>query len=126
MSSIPSTCIERGEGVVVWDVEIPSPPQPTIQSSGPTTVDDIEPLNIVTLFRPVRVDVNDDGEPYAYYYGTTQDFETEMKTGGKIYVEPDHVHVSPPKMAILSSKFDVEGPNDDINRDDVPEHHLIE
>jgi len=121
MSKIPIRCIETGEGVAVWEAEIPQEPQLGFATESDAATADAATFKTVTLYRPVNVAINDDGEAYAYYYGDTLPSEQLLKTGGKVFVDPRYIHVTPFSNAKRASRFGCQGPGDSINLEDVPD-----
>jgi hypothetical protein len=121
MSRIPTRCIETGGGVAVWEAEIPQEPRIGFVSESDAATPDAPTFKTVTLYRPVRVDINDDGEAYAYYYGSNLPFEQLLKTKGKVYVDPRYVHATPRPNSHRASRFGVQGPGDKIDLGDVPD-----
>lgn len=121
MSEIPTRCIETGEGVAIWEAEIPQELRIGFATESDAATMDAPTFKTVTLYRPVRVDINDDGEAYAYYYGSNLPFKQLLKTGGKVFVDPQYVHVTPRQNSHRASRFGVQGPGDKIKLEDVPD-----
>jgi len=103
---IPNRCIETGEGVAVWEAMLEPEPQcaPALSQEMP----DSPTYDTVTLYRPVAVEIND-GDVCAYFYDRDPDMESLMDDGGKIYVEPRYVHVTPLPDAVPAYKHDAKG-----------------
>jgi len=97
--------VERGEGYWVFEKEATTDHPPMVATeSGAVS----EPISIEseTVYRPVKVDTNSDGEVYAYFYDTDMPFEEMLETGGKRFVPTQQVHLSPPKSAKPAYKVD--------------------
>jgi hypothetical protein len=114
---IPQACIERGEGYAVWEAEIPSDPGALVgcvDDGG--ALEEATTFTTVTLYRPVKVEATDESV-VAYYY--TDDINKGLE--GKMYVDSRHVRSSPPRRARPAYKFGVNGPEEGIEYDDMPE-----
>ena len=121
MSNIPKKCLIHGEGVAVWEAQLPQ--EPTVgfvESDAEAAKADAATYETVTLYRPVRVDVNDDGEAYAYYYRSEAARRLESR---KVYVDPRYVYRTPLPDAKPARQFGCDGPADGIARDDVPDEY---
>jgi len=117
VEKIPTNCVIAGEAYAVWEAEIPN-------TTVPIMTDELDmaqaaEYNTVTLYRPVNVDVNGDGDAYAFMF---VDYDHPgARDDGKLFVDPGHVHRSPPKKSHPAYKFGVDAPGDTIDPEDVPE-----
>jgi len=68
--------------------------------------DSLPEQNIVTVYRPVIVETNANGIPYAYYYDKDATPEEVLKDGGKRYVPKEQVHRQPPEHAEPAYKYE--------------------
>lgn len=62
--------------------------------------------NIVTVYRPVIIEENDDGEIFAYYYDSDAEPMEILETGGKKYVLTQQVHRTPPTNGEPAYKYE--------------------
>lgn len=85
------TLVERGEGYYCFrkpTVEEHPPPVGIDEDAG---MPDPPSFDAVDVYRPVTVEVDDNGEPYAYHH----DSDAPAETDGKVYVSLEHVYVKP-------------------------------
>lgn len=114
--SIPFRCLERGEGYAVWEAEIPTPPMVGMATEE-ASISDAAEFNTVTLYRPVDIEVHDDHAEARY----PADYE-HSKTGWR-YVPARYVRTSPPRNAEPAYHFGINGPEEAIKLEDVPEEY---
>jgi hypothetical protein len=99
------TVSDEWEEYWVYDIYEPADPPQAMVSQEVATSKIPEP-NVVTVYRPVFVGVNDDGETYAYFYDTDADSMDVYETGGKRYVPTQQVHKHPPSWAEPAYKYE--------------------
>lgn len=94
---IPASCIERGEGYACWLVAKSRAARVEPASEGGSIGEVETSFDTQMVYRPVRVEVNDGGEAFAYYFDdnpTREDLERE-KYDGRIFVPPKFVYAEP-------------------------------
>ena len=109
---IPMRCIELGRGWAVWEALIPPEDMMLGVTEEPPGIEDSATYETVTLYRPVEIEVSDD-DVVAYYYGDE----------GRVYVDPKWVYSRRLSGAKPAYRFGVNGPEDGIDREDVPEEY---
>lgn len=114
---IPKQAIIDGEGVAVWEVELPQEQPLGVAKEAP----DPQTHTTVTVYCPVTVGVNDDGEAYAYTFADHTHPAMSFPSDGKLFVDARTVRTRPPERAYRASKFGLQGPGEMVAPEDVPE-----
>lgn len=112
---IPLRAIERGEGFWCYYTPKPDPAPAPIQPNG-GDLSDAATFDEQLVYRPVTVDINDDGEAYAYFYDEDADWEDLEKRGGKVFVPPRQVYAEPLPGAEPWHEHKPDTPEDDRRR----------
>jgi len=108
---IPHRAIERGEGY--WCYYTVAEPDESVPIKQPEEeFDDLPVYEDQLVYRPVTVDISDDGEVYAYFYDRDADWESLKKRGGKVFVPTQQVHATPLPNAEPAYEYESSGRED--------------
>jgi len=109
---IPNRCIERGEGYACWMIELPQDQSPIVEPAKESATFENATFDTQLVYHPVNVEINENGEAYAYYWDSLEDGEiaSRGKNAGKRYVQPQYVHSSPLPNAEPAYKYEEKKP----------------
>lgn len=119
---ISNRAIIYGEAVAFWEVELPT--RPTAMAPVSEELEDPNQVfSTVTLYRPVSIELDNSGEPFAYCYA---DHNNPQAKDGRIYFDARYIQMSPPTGSEPARKFGVDSPGEKIEYNDLPEEYRDE
>lgn len=95
--------VESGKGYWCYYVTDIEPVGPEIVESGDESLGEMPSFNEQLVYQPVNVDINEDGEPYAWFPDPDLSL---LDTDGNRYVRIEEVRLTPPPDAEPAYKYE--------------------